>query len=164
MAKDNSFDIVSEVDMQEMDNAVNQTSKEIGQRYDFKGSSASITLENENEIKLTGEDDYKLETILDMLRVRMAKRNVSLKCLNPGKIEPASRGTVRQTIKIEKGLSKEKAKDVLAFIKTLKLKVQAQIMDDKVRVTGAKRDDLQAVIQAIKGKDFDIDLQFINMR
>lgn len=164
MAKDNSFDIVSEVDMQEMDNAVNQTSKEIGQRYDFKGSSASITLENENEIKLTGEDDYKLETILDMLRVRMAKRNVSLKCLNPGKIEAASRGTVRQTIKIEKGLSKEKAKDVLAFIKTLKLKVQAQIMDDKVRVTGAKRDDLQAVIQAIKGKDFDIDLQFINMR
>lgn len=164
MAKDNSFDIVSEIDMQEMDNAVNQTSKEIGQRYDFKGSSASITLENENEIKLTGEDDYKLETILDMLRVRMAKRNVSLKCLNPGKIEPASRGTVRQTIKIEKGLSKEKAKDVLAFIKTLKLKVQAQIMDDKVRVTGAKRDDLQAVIQAIKGKDFDIDLQFINMR
>lgn len=164
MAKDNSFDIVSEVDMQEMDNAVNQTSKEIGQRYDFKGSSASITLENETEIKLTGEDDYKLETILDMLRVRMAKRNVSLKCLNPGKIEAASRGTVRQTIKIEKGLSKEKAKDVLAFIKTLKLKVQAQIMDDKVRVTGAKRDDLQAVIQAIKGKDFDIDLQFINMR
>ena len=94
----------------------------------------------------------------------MAKRNVPLKCLNPGKIEPASRGTVRQTIKIEKGLSKEKAKDVLAFIKTLKLKVQAQIMDDKIRVTGAKRDDLQAVIQAVKSKDFDIDLQFINMR
>ena len=164
MAKDNSFDIVSEVDMQEMDNAIKQTSKEISQRYDFKGSNASITLENENEIKLTGEDDYKLETILDMLRVRMAKRNVPLKCLNPGKIEPASRGTVRQTIKIEKGLSKEKAKDVLAFIKTLKLKVQAQIMDDKIRVTGAKRDDLQAVIQAVKSKDFDIDLQFINMR
>ena len=164
MAKDNSFDVVSQVDMQEMDNAVNQTSKEISQRYDFKGSNASITLENENEIKLTGEDDYKLETILDMLRVRMAKRNVPLKCLNPGKIEPASRGTVRQTIKIEKGLSKEKAKDVLAFIKTLKLKVQAQIMDDKIRVTGAKRDDLQAVIQAVKSKDFDIDLQFINMR
>ena len=164
MAKDNSFDIVSEVDMQEMDNAVNQTSKVISSRYDFKGSNASITLENENEIKLTGEDDYKLETILDMLRVRMAKRNVPLKCLNPGKIEPASRGTVRQTIKIEKGLSKEKAKDVLAFIKTLKLKVQAQIMDDKIRVTGAKRDDLQAVIQAVKSKDFDIDLQFINMR
>ena len=164
MAKDNSFDIVSEVDMQEMDNALNQTSKEISQRYDFKGSNASITLENENEIKLTGEDDYKLETILDMLRVRMAKRNVSLKSLNPGKIEPASRGSVRQTIKIEKGLSKEKAKDVLAFIKTLKLKVQAQIMDDKVRVTGAKRDELQAVMQALKGKDFDIDLQFINFR
>lgn len=163
MAKDSSFDIVSEVDMQEMTNAVNQTSKEIAQRYDFKGSSASIELETDS-LKILAEDEYKLETIVDMLMARMAKRGVSLKCLNRGKIEAATKGSVRQSIKIEKGISKEKGKDVVAFIKTLKLKVQAQIQEDQVRVTGAKKDDLQLVIQELKDKDFGIDLQFINFR
>ena len=163
MAKDSSFDIVSEVDMQEMDNAVNQVNREISQRYDFKGSSANLELV-ENELKLTAEDEYKADAILDMLRVRLAKRNVPLRCLVPGKIEPASKGTVKQVVTIQKGIAKDKAKDIVAAIKNLKLKVQGQIMDDQVRVSGAKRDDLQTVIQTLKQADFGIDLQFVNMR
>ncbi len=163
MAKDSSFDVVSEVDMQEMDNSINQVAREIAQRYDFKNSSASIELVD-NEIKLSAEDEYKLETILDMLRVRMAKRELPLRCLISGKIEPASKGTVRQIITIQKGIAKDKAKDIVNTIKNLKLKVQAQIMDDQVRVSGAKKDELQAVIQALKQGDFGVDLQFTNMR
>lgn len=163
MAKDCSFDIVSEVDLQEMDNAVNQTTKEIGQRYDFKGSKAEMVLDKES-LKLSAEDEYKLGAMLDVLRTKMVKRNVPLKCLDPGKIESAFSGTVKQTITIQKGIGKEKAKAVVNYIKEQKLKVQAQIMDDQVRVTGAKKDDLQAVIQKLKEKDFGIDLQFINFR
>ncbi len=163
MAKDSSFDIVSEIDMQEMDNAVNQTAKEIDQRYDFKGSMCSIELEGD-KLKIAADDEYKLETIVDILMARMAKRGVSLKSLDRGKIEAASKGTVRQNITLKKGISKEKGKEVLAHIKSLKLKVQAQIQDDQIRVTGAKKDDLQMTIQALKDKDFDIDLQFINFR
>lgn len=163
MAKDSSFDVVSEVDMQEMDNSVNQVEREIGQRYDFKGSASSIELVGE-EIKLAADTEYQLETILDMLRIRMAKRNLPLRSLVPGKIEPATKGTVKQVITIQKGIAKDKGKDIVAAIKNLKLKVQAQVMDDQVRVSGAKKDDLQAVIQALKEADFGIDLQFINMR
>jgi len=163
MAKDSSFDIVSEVDMQEMDNAVNQTKKEISQRYDFKGSKAQISLEADS-IKLSAEDEYKINAMLDMLKGKMIKRQVPIKALDPGKMEGASGGTVKMTVSIQKGISKEKAKDVIAYIKDLKLKVQAQIMDDQLRVTGAKKDDLQLVIQKLKEKDFGIDLQFINFR
>lgn len=163
MAKDSSFDIVSEIDMQEMDNAINQTAKEIAQRYDFKGSISEITLDAD-VINIWADDEYKLETIVDILMARMAKRSVSLKSLDRGKIETASKGTIRQKITLKKGISKEKAKDILAFIKSLKLKVQAQIQDDQIRVSSAKKDDLQTVIQSLKEKDFDIDLQFINFR
>lgn len=163
MAKDCSFDIVSEVDMQEMDNAVNQAKKEISQRYDFKGSKAEMTLETDS-LKLSAEDEYKINAMLDVLRGKMIKRSVPIKALDPGKMESAFGGTVRMVVKLQKGISKEKAKDVTAFIKDLKLKVQAQIMDDQVRVTGAKRDDLQLVMQKLKEKDFGIDLQFINFR
>lgn len=163
MAKDCSFDIVSEVDLQEMDNAVNQATKEIGQRYDFKGSKAEIVLDKES-LKLSAEDDYKLGAMLDILRSKMVKRNVPLKCLDVGKIESAFSGTVKQLVKIQKGISKEKGKEVVSYIKEQKLKVQAQIMDDQLRVTGAKKDDLQAVIQKLKEKDFGIELQFINFR
>jgi uncharacterized protein YajQ (UPF0234 family) len=163
MAKDCSFDVVSEVNMQEMDNAVNQTTKEIQQRYDFKGSKADMVIEKDT-VKLTAEDEYKIEAMLDILRTKMVKRNVPLKCLKPGKIESASGGTVRQIITIQKGISKEQGKDIVAAVKDMKLKVQAQIMDDQVRVTGAKRDDLQAVIQQLKSRDFGIDLQFVNLR
>jgi len=163
MAKDCSFDIVSEVDMQEMDNAVNQTKKEISQRYDFKGSKAEITLDADS-LKLTAEDEYKVNAMLDMLRGKMIKRSVPIKALDPGKIDSSFGGNVKMVVKIQKGISKEKAKDVTAYIKEQKLKVQTQIMDDQLRVTGAKRDDLQLVIQKLKEKDFGIDLQFINFR
>ncbi len=163
MAKDNSFDVVSQVDMQEMDNAVNQVKKEVGQRYDFRGSAASIELD-EKSVKIAAEDEYKLETITDMLRVRMAKRGIPLRCLEPGKVEPAAKGTVRQTIEIRQGIPKEKAKAIIAAIKATKLKVSAQMQDDQVRVSGAKKDDLQAVIQMLKAGDYGIDLQFVNMR
>jgi uncharacterized protein YajQ (UPF0234 family) len=163
MAKDSSFDIVSDVNMQEMDNSVNQAMKEIEQRYDFKGSKAQIILEKDS-LKLNAEDDYKINAMLDILRGKMIKRGVSIKCLDPGKIENAFSGTLKQDVEIQKGLSKEKAKEVAAYIKELKLKVQAQIMDDKVRVSSAKKDDLQLVIQNLKSKDFGVDLQFINLR
>ncbi len=163
MAKDSSFDVVSQVDMQEMDNAVNQVKKEIDQRYDFRGSNASIEL-GEKEVKIAAEDEYKLGAMLDMLRQKMAKRGLSLRCLEPGKIEPAAKGTVRQELAIKQGISKEVGKKITAAIKATKLKVTAQIQDDQVRVAGAKKDDLQAVIQMLKGEDFGVDLQFINMR
>ena len=163
MAKDSSFDVVSQVNMQEMDNAVNQVKKEIEQRYDFRGSNASIELE-EKCVKIAAEDEYKLETITDMLRVKMAKRGISLRCLVPGKVEPAAKGTVRQQLDIQQGIPKDKAKAIVAAIKATKLKITAQMQDDQVRVSGAKKDDLQAVIQTLKAGDFGVDLQFINMR
>lgn len=163
MAKDSSFDVVSQVNMQEMDNAVNQVKKEIEQRYDFRGSNASIEFE-EKCVKIAAEDEYKLETITDMLRVKMAKRGISLRCLVPGKVEPAAKGTVRQQLDIQQGIPKDKAKAIVAAIKATKLKVTAQMQDDQVRVSGAKKDDLQAVIQTLKAGDFGVDLQFINMR
>lgn len=163
MAKDSSFDVVSQVNMQEMDNAVNQVKKEIEQRYDFRGSNASIELE-EKCVKIAAEDEYKLETITDMLRVKMAKRGISLRCLVPGKVEPAAKGSVRQQLDIQQGIPKDKAKAIVAAIKATKLKVTAQMQDDQVRVSGAKKDDLQAVIQTLKAGDFGVDLQFINMR
>ncbi len=163
MAKDSSFDVVSQVNMQEMDNAVNQVKKEIEQRYDFRGSNASIELE-EKCVKIAGEDEYKLNTIIDMLRVKMAKRGIPLRCLVLGKVEPAAKGTVRQQLDIQQGISKENGKKIVAAIKATKLKVTAQIQDDQVRVSGAKKDDLQAVIQMLKAGDFGVDLQFINMR
>lgn len=163
MAKDCSFDIVSDVDMQEVDNAVNQAIKEIGQRFDFRGSKSSIALED-TEIKIIGDDDYKLQSVIDVLQTKATKRGVSLKSFDYGKVEPASQGTVRQIIKIKKGISKEKGKEVVAAIKNMKLKVQAQIQEDQVRVSGKNKDDLQMVIANLKQQDFDIDLQFMNFR
>lgn len=163
MAKESSFDVVSQVDMQEMSNAVNQTEKEISQRYDFRGSVASIEL-GEKAITIAAEDDYKLNAIIDILRARMAKRGLSLRCLELGKIEAAAKGTVRQTLTILEGIPKDKAKAIIAAIKATKLKVSAQMQGEQVRVSGAKKDDLQAVIQTLKAGDFGLDLQFINMR
>jgi len=158
-----SFDIVSQVDMQEVDNAVNQVRKEITQRYDFKGTHNEIELEG-SALTLLAADDYKLEAICGLLRERLVRRNVSPKCLDFGKKEPASGGAVRQKVAIVEGISKEKGKDLVKRIKDTKLKVQAQIMEDQVRVSGKKIDDLQEVIQFLKGLDLDIELQFINMR
>lgn len=158
-----SFDVVSKVDLQEIDNAVNQTRKEVEQRFDFKGTHNEIELESD-AIVLLGADDYKLEAVIDILKGKLVRRSISPKCLDFGKKEPASGGAVRQRIAIVQGVSKEKGKELIKAIKDSKLKVQAQIMEGQVRVTGKKIDDLQEVIQMLKGQDFGVELQFVNMR
>jgi uncharacterized protein YajQ (UPF0234 family) len=163
MAADNSFDIVSDVDLMEASNAVQQALKEIRQRFDFKGSASDIGLEKET-LTLTSDDESKLKSVIDILQGKLVKRGVSLKALDYGKVEPAAKGTVRQVVTIRKGIPTEKAKEIVKFIKGLSVRVQAQIQDDQVRVIGKKRDDLQAVIQAVKGHDFGLDLQFTNYR
>lgn len=158
-----SFDVVSEVNMQEVDNAVNQAKKEIDQRYDFKGSKTEIELKDE-EIKILSDDEYKLKAVVEILKAKLIKRGISPKALDLGKVENASMGTARQIAKIVKGISKEKAKDIVAEIKGSKVKAQAQIMENQVRVSSKDKDDLQAVITLLKSKDFGIDLQFTNYR
>ncbi|MEK7803326.1 MAG: YajQ family cyclic di-GMP-binding protein [Deltaproteobacteria bacterium] len=159
-----SFDIVSKVDMQEVANAINQAIKEISQRYDFKDSKSEIKWEKKDEIIVIGDSDYKLKTVIDLLQGKFVKRGISLKSLEYGKVEDASGGLKRQVIKIVQGIQKEKAKEVVEAIKKSGLKVQAQIMDDQVRVTGKKIDDLQEVIQILKTKDLGVALQCVNMR
>ncbi|MCM0081302.1 YajQ family cyclic di-GMP-binding protein [Geomonas sp. Red32] len=158
-----SFDIVSKVDLQEVDNAVNQAVKEIAQRYDFKGTKSEVTLEKD-AIKVLADDDYKLKAIIDILQSKFVKRDISPKALQYGKAEAASGGMVRQMITLQMGISKEKAKEIGQVIKDTKLKVQSQIQDDQVRVTGKNIDDLQEVIKTLKAKDLDIDMQFVNFR
>ncbi len=159
-----SFDIVSKVDLQEIDNAVNQAIKEIQQRYDFKGSKSEIKWDKKEEVTVIGDDDNKLKSVIDILQTKLVKRGVSLKSLDYGKVEAASGDLRRQVIKIIQGIPTEKAKEITKIIKELKVKVQAQIQEEQIRVTGKKIDDLQEVIQALKGKDFDINLQYVNMR
>lgn len=158
-----SFDIVSKVDMQEVDNAVNQAIKEISQRYDFKGTHNEVTLEP-NGLTILAADDYKLKAIKEILIGKLVKRSISARCFDYGKEESAAAGAVRQKAAIVQGISKEKGKEIVKLVKETKLKVQAQIMDDQVRVTAKKIDDLQTVIQTLKSKDVGIDLQFENMR
>lgn len=159
-----SFDIVSKVDMQEVDNAVNQAQKEMQQRYDFKGSKSEIKWEKKEEMTILADDDNKLAAVTDILQTKFVKRGVSLKALDFGKVEDAAGSMKRQVIKLRMGIPTEKAKQIVKVIKDAKLKVQSQIQDEQVRVTGKKIDDLQEVIQMLKGKDLDIDLQFENMR
>lgn len=163
MAKDSSFDVVCEVNMQEVNNAVNQAVKEIQQRYDFKGSKSTIEL-NDDKLNVLAEDDFRLKSVLDILRGKLVKRGVSLKSLDYGKEERAAGDMLRQVITLKQGISKEKAKEITKLIKESKIKVQAQYQNDQVRVSGKNKDDLQAVIALLKEKDLDIDLQFINYR
>jgi cyclic-di-GMP-binding protein len=158
-----SFDIVSTVDIQEIDNAVNQTIKEIAQRYDFKGSKSQVTLEKDT-IKVLADDDFRLKAIIDILQSKCIKRGVSVKALQYGKAEAATGGMVRQIITIQQGISKEKGKEIKALVKETKLKVQSQIQEDQVRVTGKNIDDLQEIIGLLKGKDLGVELQFVNFR
>lgn len=158
-----SFDIVSKIDMQEVDNAVNQAIKEISQRYDFKGSKSEITQEKDI-IKILADDDYKLKAVVDVLQSKLIKRGLSLKSMQYGKVEPASGGMVRQIITMMQGISKEKGKEIVAAIKASKIKVQGQIQDDQVRVTGKNRDDLQETIQLLKSKELEVEMQFVNFR
>ena len=158
-----SFDIVSKVDMQEVDNAVNQAKKEIAQRYDFKGSKSSITVK-EGNIVILADDDYKLKAVIDVLHSKAHKRSISMKSFDFGKVEDASGGIVRQVVTIRQGISKDLGREINKIIKGLKLKVQSQIQEEQLRVTGKKLDDLQTVIQTLKEKDLEIDLQFVNRR
>jgi Uncharacterized protein conserved in bacteria, COG1666 len=163
MAKDNSFDIVSQVDLAEVTNAINQAMKEISQRFDFKGSQSRIELEG-HEIVLVADDEYKLKSVIDILQSKLVKRNVSLKALTYGKVEPAAGGTVRQRITLQQGIPVEKAREIVKFIKETKAKVQASINGNMVRVSGKDRDVLQEVIAKLRAHDFGIDMQFTNYR
>ncbi len=165
MADQNSFDVVSKVDMQEAKNAIDQALKEIHQRFDFKGTKTELTLkEKENELVIVSDDEYKLKSVVDILKAKLIKRNVSVKAFTFGTVEPALGGTVRQTAKIQNGLTTEKAKEIVKEIKEGKFKAQAQIQGDQLRVQSKSRDELQAVIAFLKGKDFGVDLQYTNYR
>lgn len=163
MAKENSFDITSKVDYAEIDNAINQTKKEISQRFDFKGSKSLVGVQDK-DLYLSAEDETKLRNMNDILQSKLVKRQVPLKALNYEKIEPSAGGTVRQTVKIQQGIPTEKAKEIVKFIKDEKLKVQVSINGDMVRVSGKDRDILQDVIAKLKTQDFGIDMQFTNYR
>lgn len=163
MAKENTFDIVSKTDYAELGNALNQTEKEISQRFDFKGSNAKVELQAKDLI-LTAEDDTRLRNMNDILQSKLLKRGISLKALDYQKIEPAAGGTVRQLVKVQQGIPVEKAKEVVKFIKENKFKVQPSIQGETVRVAGKDRDTLQEVIAALKGHDFGIDMNFDNFR
>lgn len=163
MAEENSFDIVSKIDLAEVDNAINQTRKEVSTRYDLKASKCSIDRQ-ERQIVLTAEDQFKVRSVDEILRQRLAKRGVPLKGLAFGEPKPAAAGQFRQTIDIQEGIPNEKAREIARVIKDLKLKVQASIQGDQLRVRGNKRDDLQSVIRTLKERDFGIDVQFTNYR
>jgi len=165
MAQDFSFDVVSKVDLQEVSNAVQQASKEIGTRFDFRGSASKIEW-NEKELTLTliSDDAYKLKSVVDILESRLVKRGVAIKALDFGKVEDAAGATVKQSVKVQQGIPSEKAKDIVKAIKDRKMKVQASIQADQVRVSGRNKDVLQEVISLLKAGDFGLPLQFTNYR
>jgi hypothetical protein len=165
MASDHSFDIVSKVDLQEVLNAIDQSMKEIGQRFDFKKSKSNIELDQgKHEIVITSDDEYKLKSVVDILEGKFVKRKVPLKALNYGKIEDSAGGTVRQTVALQQGIPTEKGKEIVKIIKNLKLKVQSEIQKDQLRVKAKKIDDLQNVMSLLKEKDLGIHIQFLNYR
>ena len=166
MASSYSFDVTSNIDLPEVENAINQARKEIGQRFDFKGSSASIELDQKaNTITLAAEDNFKVESVWDVLQTRLIKRNVPVKNLKRGDIEAASGGSARQVITLQQGISSDAAREIVKHLKDLKLKkVQAAIQADQVRVTSPSKDELQGAMQALRAKDFGIALQFGNYR
>lgn len=164
MAAENSFDIVSNVDLPEVTNAVQQALKEITQRYDLKGSHSNIEFDGKAELTLTSADDYKLKAVTDVLQSKLVKRGVSLKAFEYGKIESASGSTVRQKVKLLQGIPIEKARELVKLIKDSKKKVQASINGEVVRVSGKDRDALQEVIALVRQADFGLDLQFTNYR
>ena len=167
MAKDASFDVVSEVDLQEVRNAVDQASREIAQRYDFKNTGSSVELTEQGDkptIVVKSNTDQKVKDCVKVLEEKMVKRKIAIKALQAGNIEPAAGGTARQTLTINQGISTEKAKEIVKFVKDMKTKAQASVQGDQVRVTSKSRDTLQDIIAAIKEKDFGIPLQFVNYR
>lgn len=163
MASEYSFDIVSKVDMQEVNNAVTQAMREIETRFDFKGSKSDIKLENE-ALVVASEDDYKLKSVIDILQSKLVKRGVPIRNMDYGKIEPASGATVRQTIKLKQGVDQDNAKKINILIRDSKLKVKSQIQGDQLRVIGKSKDDLQQVMALLRGADLPLELQFTNYR
>lgn len=164
MASDNSFDVVSKVEIQEVKNAIDQATKEINARFDLKDSKSKIELQGVATIQLASQDDYKLKAVTEILSQKLVKRGVSLKNLEFEKIEPAAGSTVRQKIKLVQGIPSEKAKAIVATIKDSKKKAQASIQGDTVRIVSKDRDVLQEVIALLRGKDFGVELQFTNYR
>ncbi len=159
-----SFDVVSQLDLQEVDNALNQARKEVAQRYDFKDTATVIDWDKKEKITVDSADEFKVKAVDDVLREKLAKRQVSLKAVDFGKVEPGHAGRAKQEIKLKQGIDADRSREIVKLVKDRKLKVQAQIMGDQVRVSGKKRDDLQAAITAIRARDFDLPLQFINFR
>lgn len=165
MADDHSFDIVSKVDLTEVENAVNQAVKEILARFDFKGTKTRIELDKaKNELVILSDDEYKLKNVIDVLKNWLAKRKVPLMALQFEKVETALAGTVRQTVKLQQGIAMEKAKEIVKAVKDSKMKVQSEIQKDQVRVRGKKIDDLRAVMDMLNAKDFGIHMEFVNYR
>jgi hypothetical protein len=165
MPQDFSFDVVSKVDLQEVANAVQQASKEIATRFDFRGSASKIELrEKELEVALVSDDEHKLKSVIDILETKLVRRGVAVKALDYGKVEPAAGGTVRQVAKIQQGIPSERAKEIVKAIKDRKLKVQASIQADQVRVVGRSKDELQTAMAIVKEGDFGLPLQFTNYR
>jgi len=164
MAADNSFDVVSKVDLQEVKNAIDQATKEVNARFDLKDSKSKIDLEGTDTIQLASQDEYTLKAVTEILGQKLVKRGVSLKNLEYEKIEPASNSSVRQKIKLQQGIPSDKAKQIVALIKDSKKKAQASIQGDTVRVTSKDRDVLQEVMALLRGKDLGVDLQYTNLR
>jgi len=164
VAQENSFDIVSKVDIQEARNAIDQAIKEIRQRFDLKDSHSEVTLEGNDTIQLASVNEYKLEAVKDILSQKLVKRGVSLKNLTYGKIEPAAGQSVRQKISLQQGIPVEKAKEIVRLVKDSKKKAQASIQGDSVRISSKDRDELQSIIAMLRGKDLGLELQFTNYR
>src|ERR1700712_1781444 len=164
MAADQSFDVVSKVEVQEVKNAIDQASKEVGARFDLKNSKSTIALEGDETIQLASQDEYTLKAVIDILAQKLVKRNVSLKNIEYEKVEPASNSSVRQKIKLKQGIASDVAKKIVAMIKDSKKKAQASIQGDTVRVTSKDRDTLQEIMAMLRGKDLGIELQFTNFR
>jgi hypothetical protein len=164
MALDNSFDVVSKVDLQEVRNAIDQALKEIHQRFDLKDSHSEVRLEGNDAILLASANEYKLEAVKDILSQKLVRRGVSLKNLTYGKLEPAAGQSVRQKISLQQGIPAEKAKEIVRLVKDSKKKAQVAIQGDTVRISGKDRDDLQAIIALLRAKDLGLELQFTNYR
>lgn len=163
MAQDSSFDIVSKINLPELDNALHQTMAEIRQRFDFKGSISDIE-KIEDKLIVTSDDEFKLKNVLDIMQNKLIKRGISLKFLDYGKVESGLGGSAKQEIKLKNGIEQEKAKEIVKMIKGLNLKVQSQIQSDQIRVSAKSKDDLQAIMQNLRKANLDIELQFVNYR
>ena len=163
MASESSFDVVSRVDQQELDNALNQTRKEIENRFDFKHSKTSIDFDGK-KITLISDDELKMKNVVDVLQTKAVRRGIDIKAFEFGTVEPAAGGTVRQVVTLRSGIPKDRSKPLLERIKSLKLKVSAQFQDEQIRVSGKNKDDLQKVIASLRAMDFELPLQFVNYR